>query len=516
MRNLDTVGSKLFDKIRTRFENVSIGDEDAKQTSEPEKARFFNFDYISKSHNSSGGESGGRNFGNVTMSIADGDGVKVYFSKNITDKLDDREQDEWFLFLRDIRHFAKQNFMSFDARDINKSNLDLRDIKQQSKAGGKFDSSDVEGTSAVAESKMHGTRNMSFQQCGPVKIRVKHSTAVDEERRGSRTRNIESIFLDNHVGERRLLPFTNLHGARAMAQHCSQGGQIEDDIGQRICGMVTEMGAMRAFVREAKRRQFEDIETSNMASAAVKHYNDTKDSLRRLSSHRGYHSYKESFVPGGDYEDDSDIDALRERFVKKVYNAKFDEALPHVYRAYKQQQEAVQTNMGDQFESWISEDAFENDDEKMDALKEIMAAPLLTGEGASDRNGALAMSAIRSIFDDSTLEEELTTFAEKYPKSSAPKGVDARQTVLDWMRGNGMSYIADDIEEELTNGQQSQEPAEPEAPAPQPDPNAALADPNAPVDPNAAPIDPNAQPQIPTESTDALQLIRYLAGMTKR
>ena len=170
---LDKIAENLFNKIRTRFENVSLGDEKSKRTSDPTQARFFNFDFVSRE---------GKNYGNVTMSVVDGDSLKVYFSKNITDQLEATEQDEWFGFLRSIRQFAKQNFLSFDARDINKSNLDLRDIQQQSKADAKFTGADVT-QAPVAESKMYGTKSVSFQECGPVKIRVKHSAVVDEERR---------------------------------------------------------------------------------------------------------------------------------------------------------------------------------------------------------------------------------------------------------------------------------------------------------------------------------------------
>jgi hypothetical protein len=484
MRELDKVAENLFDKIRTRFENVNLGDEKSKRTSKPEEARFFNFDYVSRD---------GKNYGNVTISIVNGDGVKVFFSKNITDSLEVSEQDEWFDFLRGIRQFAKQNFLSFDARDINKSNLDLRDIKQQSKADAKFTSTDVSGTSAVAESKMYGTRNVSFQECGPVKIRVKHSTAVDEERRGSRSRNIEAIYLDNHLGERRLLPFTNLHGARAMAMHCSQGGDIQDDIGRSIENMVTEMAAMRHFVREAKRRQFEDAETSQMAKAAVQRYGELQSHLRHLSGVKGYSQYRENFEPESSIEDDIDVDALRERFVKKVYNDKFTDALPYVYRAYQKQQESIATPMGEEFEDWasnVTEDSFESDDQKVDALKEIMAAPLQVGQDGTD-----AYQTIRTIFDDEGLDDALTQLA-----NTQGPDADARQTILDWMRANGMGYIADDIEETLQQASQQ--------PAPQP----------VSADSEVQTAEPEMQEPTatPTESADPLQLIRYLAGMTTR
>jgi len=257
MRELDKIATNLFDKIRSRFENVSIGDETIKRTSDPEQARFFNFDYVDAS---------GKNYGNVTISIVDDESLKVYFSKNITDQLEDEEQDQWFDFLRGLRNFAKRNFLTFDARDITKSNLDLRDLKQQSKADATFTDKDV----TMNESRMWGTSRSSYQECGPAKIIVRHSANISDDIHGARSRNIESVFIENSLGERRLLDFKNLHGARAMARHVSEAGSIDDEIGQSITEMVHEMNAMAHFVREAKRRQFEDAETDMMAKSAIR------------------------------------------------------------------------------------------------------------------------------------------------------------------------------------------------------------------------------------------------------
>ena len=46
-REIEKIADDLFEKIRTRFENLNLGDNKAKATSDPKKARFFNFDYIS-------------------------------------------------------------------------------------------------------------------------------------------------------------------------------------------------------------------------------------------------------------------------------------------------------------------------------------------------------------------------------------------------------------------------------------------------------------------------------------
>ena len=481
MRELDKISDNLFNKIRSKFENINLGDENAKATSNPAKARFYNFDYIGKD---------GKNFGNVTISIVDETSIKVYFSKNITDGLDNEQQDEWFNFLRDVRKFARTNFLTFDARDINKSNLDLRDIKQQSKADSTFTQQDV----AVTESRMWGTTRSSYQEMGPTRIIVRHSTNVDEEVRGARSRHIESVFIENSLGERRLLDTKNLHAARAMARHVSEGGNVDDEIGSSIMEMAREMSSMAHFVREAKRRQFEDSETSAMANAAVHRYGELKNKLRHLGGRRGYSSYKMDYRPTESIDEVVDVDALRERFVKKIYDDRFNEALPYVYKAYKEQQERMNTPMGEEFELWaneITEDPFETDDQERKALEKIMEKPIHVGQDGVD-----AQHAVSNIFNNESLEDELKKLADVEGPDA-----DARQTIINWMKGNGMKIVAGEIEAKLQQGGEAQTPPAPPAPpAPAPQPTAAPGT--------------DQQVQAPVAESDFAWL-RRLAGLTK-
>jgi hypothetical protein len=92
MREINKIAEGLFEKIRDRFEDVSLGDEKAKATQDPEKARFFNFDYTVDDEN----------LGNVTLSIIDEISLKVYFSKNISDDLDDEQRHDWYSFLKEL------------------------------------------------------------------------------------------------------------------------------------------------------------------------------------------------------------------------------------------------------------------------------------------------------------------------------------------------------------------------------------------------------------------------------
>jgi hypothetical protein len=98
MREINKIAEGLFEKIRDRFEDVSLGDEKAKATQDPQRARFFNFDYVVDDEN----------LGNVTLSLIDETSLKVYFSKNISDDLDKDQKRHWYGFLRELREFAKE------------------------------------------------------------------------------------------------------------------------------------------------------------------------------------------------------------------------------------------------------------------------------------------------------------------------------------------------------------------------------------------------------------------------
>jgi hypothetical protein len=144
--------------------------------------------------------------------------------------------------------------------------------------------------------------------------------------------------------------------------------------------------------------------------------------------------------------DEYDVDALRERFVKKVYNEKFDAALPYVYKAYmKQKQEGVESPMGNQFEDWANDvvegtwhDPVKPDDTKN--LDDLMAKPIELGDDAINAKGVL-----RNIIGDDVLFDKLQDVA------SAEGGeADARPTIIQWLRDNGYAELADKYDSKYT------------------------------------------------------------------
>jgi len=451
-KEIESISSALFDKIRSRFTNVTLGDEKAKACSNPSDARFFNFTYS--------GEDGAE-FGNVTISLIDETSLKVYFGQNISGDMDREQRKEWYEFLRSLRKFAKRNLLTFDTRDINKSNLDLKDIKQQSKADNTFSTDDI----TVTESKLYGTPGRpynSFADKGNTKILIRHADKVNDEVRGSRARRIQEIFLETERGERFLLSHTNLHGAYAMAENLNAGGTIYDERADHINSLIAEMSAMRHFVRSTKHRQFADTETADMTRSAVHHYDKIKRTLRQMRGARGYRSYFESWMPAVEEENLVDVDALRERFVKKIYDDRFTEALPIVFKAYKKYKSEAAGQLGDELAEWadeVTESSWSqpNSTEKSAALVELLKTPLTVGIDGMD-----AIADLDELIGDDDLYDQISDLA----RDQGPDA-DATQLVKAWV-GQNMPDLAKEITAELQqNGRDQQtnwtQPVSPQA-----------------------------------------------------
>ena len=69
MLDLDNIGEELFNKIRGRFQSVTIGDESGSVTNVPTDARYFDFKYDEDS--------------NVSVSLSEKDGVVVMYNNEL-------------------------------------------------------------------------------------------------------------------------------------------------------------------------------------------------------------------------------------------------------------------------------------------------------------------------------------------------------------------------------------------------------------------------------------------------
>ena len=225
MQEFDKIGEDLFNKIRGRFPEVTIGDENGTVTNEPTMARFFDFDY--------------NGLGKVSVAIDEDEGLTIIYSKDFMEDQDDMTKAAWYDFLKELRIFSKKRMLDYSVRDITKSNLNKRDYKFLAKT--------PEDGQMTTESKLYGTSKISYQKVGEARIVIKHTESVNAEIAAGRTRNIGKIYIESADGERFIYPFKHLSGARAMARHVAEGGKPFDDFGTHIVGLSEEMSKLRKF-----------------------------------------------------------------------------------------------------------------------------------------------------------------------------------------------------------------------------------------------------------------------------
>jgi hypothetical protein len=137
-------------------------------------------------------------------------------------------------------------------------------------------------------SKVYGTTKSSFQRVGESKLIIRHTDIVDESKQGSRWRKIRAVFIETKDGERFKYPQTHVSGARAMARHLSEGGNINDVIGQSISRMSEEYLQLK-HARKLLHSSGKD-EDAQIIREAIK---DLNHKLRRVSGPRGYRGINE-------------------------------------------------------------------------------------------------------------------------------------------------------------------------------------------------------------------------------
>ena len=229
MKDFNRIGEDLFNKLRGRFQEMTIGDDEGNVTNEPTAARFFDFEYS---------ESGSK-LGKVSVSIDEDDGLTVIYSRDFIQNEDEMTQKNWYNFLRELRKFSKKRLLNFDVRDINKSNLTKRDYK--------FLAMNRPEDITMTESKLYGTGRVSYQNVDNARLVIKHTESIDQTNPGARTRKIGSIYIESAEGERFKYPYKHMSGARAMARHVAEGGNPYDDFGSHITSLSEEMSKLRKF-----------------------------------------------------------------------------------------------------------------------------------------------------------------------------------------------------------------------------------------------------------------------------
>ena len=320
MKDLSTISSDLFNKIRSRFSDIKIGDESGALTSDPSSARFFDVNYTVDK----------QPLGRVNIKIDD-ESLTVIYNNSMLDNQSSNTKTRWFDFLKELRQFARKNLLTFDTRDITKSNLEKRDYAYLAQKTGEKE---------MSESRLFGSSKTSYQDIGEAKIIVKHSQPVNYNIPAGRTQHIESIYIESANGERFRYPTRHLNGARAMATHVANGGNPYDAIGGYITGLSEEMSKLRQFKNYTQRAGVMAEALGDLPSKVAERLENLKSEIASLQKQKYYESFRESFKPLESQEVPEEmasqwVDAL----TIKTFNEELKSVFPYIYKLVSEKNE---------------------------------------------------------------------------------------------------------------------------------------------------------------------------------
>ncbi len=450
MKPIQIISQDLFDKIRSRFQNMEMGDETGAVTIDPAEARFFDFDFVHE----------GVDLGRVSISLNDLGSLKIYYSQGITEGQDPDSKKLWYSFLREMRLFAMRRLLRFDTRDIAKTNLDKNDFQHLATTQGP-----KEEPMNMNESRwsQKSTKKTSRAVKGQTEVIVRHNQSVDELYPGARSqpKKIKAIFIQNRDGERFKYPFIHPAGAFAMAQHVDHGGVPHDPAGKAIMRMSEQIAQLQEFQKHIKRSTLHD-DAVGITERAVGRLHELKAQIEALSKRH----YYESWIAEFNEQDEplmADLDPVTLETYKQAFTqTNFKEELANFFPlihsimqetnkidlenyveegtcpkchedpcACENTEEDVKEDAFDAFEDWA--EAVEQGkltDDQIEDLKTAMAE-LPNGEMELGPDGQTAYQFFSQFgLEDSDLEEKLKAAAELDPTT------DPTEVLQVWAQDN--------------------------------------------------------------------------------
>ena len=376
------ISQDLFNKIRSQFANITIGNESGEPTADPKEAVFFDFEFKEDSDT----------FGRISVSLADSESMKVYYNRNLVDKIDENSRDEWYAFLKELKDFAVEHSLRFDVRDITKSNLTKQDYKNLADTnttvntdemseelnrltklsgieevsdmgmnkyglaakniGGKFYSyrhgkltgtfdnmQDLQKHQAelIKDESMNegltGTRKSSYENLDKTRLIIRHSGPIDEEVPGARSRHINALYIENEDGERFKYPITHLAGARAMTRHVANGGRPHDDFGQHIINTSEDIAKLNSFARYVSHKDQLNDNAGDIIEQTKLTLENLRTYMKNISKQAHYDEASKNFKSADEVVlDDETANTYKEKFTLKNLDSRVEEALPLIHR----------------------------------------------------------------------------------------------------------------------------------------------------------------------------------------
>ena len=478
MKAIQIISQDLFDKVRSRFKNLEMGNETGAVTIDPAEARFFDFDFVLE----------GTNLGRISISLNELGSLKIYYSQGITENQDTIAKKVWFDFLKEMRYFAMRRLLRFDTRDIAKTNLDKNDFQHLAATQGPKEEPDMNMNESRWNQKSSSKTSRAVQ--GTTEVIVRHANPVDEEYAGSRSqkKNIKAIFIQNKDGERFKYPFIHTAGAFAMAQHVDHGGIPHDQAGKAIIRMSEEIAQLGEFQRKIQRTSLHD-DATGIAERAVGRLQELKVKIESLGKRHHYESWMAEMSTQSPMSDDiMELDAVtmeqyKQTFTQSTFQEELAGYFPLLHRIMsetnkvdlesyvKEEQEEcekchcdpcecddeeVKESMSTQFEEWAeATEQGKLTDDQVSALQQAITE-LPDGKLELGPDGQTAWQFFSEFgLDDSDLEDKLKSAAGLDPET------DSLEVLQVWAQNNYPELL---VALGLSGTQAPTEPAAPVAP----------------------------------------------------
>ena len=248
--------------------------------------------------------------------------------------------------IKTMRTIARTNMIDFDIRTFGK-HIEPKNYAYEIEKNKEQTMSDVfnEGLTPLS-----GSSRTSRQTLENVKLIVKHRNPVNEEQRGSRSRNISAIFIENADGERFKYPHKHLNGARAMARHVAHGGVPSDMVGEAIVEHSTNLSKLKEFMNIVNKQGLVNESNRSIVANVKQKMESIKESIKRIQGTKGYTSFVESMALNEKNQEEELAEDTVNDYVSKFTKSTFEESLkdilPLVHRVNEEETEnnrAVQT-----------------------------------------------------------------------------------------------------------------------------------------------------------------------------
>ena len=342
-KSTESLNNSLFDLLRSKGYDPTILDTSGKEIPVPDEAEVFQFNFVKDSVD----------YGKVTISIDGLQKLTIYYNDDVANSsrgnAENSQDSDWYSLLKQLKKFAKKRQLGFVLKNSShlKHDMAKRDYMKQKEK--------------ISEGYYPMGKKTSYSDAVPtVKIVIEHTRQLEEGE--ARFRSINRIFLENQLGEKYLLETKKPGIARVYARHIAEGGKVNDKRWEHISNLSEEYNKMSGFVRAVRNNQFNES-AQVLVNEGIQHYQKLRETLSRMSGHRGYNMYFESWTPAL-MEDEIEGNNLNELFVQETLDPRIESVMPILSKLHKKVSEMKEIN---QLEEW-ADNIIENADD-IDSLE---------------------------------------------------------------------------------------------------------------------------------------------------